>query len=836
MIARISTKKTYVTPVFDISELRNESDVEQKLVYPFLMNPSYLGIPSAWVRSKDYMTPTQIDKAAGKRYGYYPDHSVWLGGLPLLIGEVKDPGIKIEEALREARLYAGEINKRYAPDVNPVGYVLACNGEQFALTQWDSETEVIIAPAADVQPGTSLLAAFHSAIGKYALEERQHRLASHFASRTYFAVSSSVGGQRKVTSQLGVNEFAEPLFPVLTRYFDDSAETPDEVIDRAYVTSDELSRYEGILETYLKDRTVNIGGSQLKTIETSRTSANALTGEIQRFATKPAHYSRVQIVVGSVGSGKSTFIKRYYRHLMTTDVKEKTIWAFIDFNVTGSRNDMNEFVAEQFLKSLEELNGYDFYDEEQLDKIFSPDMMKFHRANKSLQRDNPADYASRRASKRDELVNDTTKFVEAIARYYAGERGQGLVVVFDNVDKLATHRQLLIFEAAQWFKDLTKALVIVNLRDATFEAHRDEKPLDAFINAINFYIRSPRFAQVIKKRLELLMETLPSEIGKNQEYTLKSGQRVKYQSSRLGEFVMRIYLSLFDSRDMTSMLEALVAKDVRRALGMFSDIIISPHISTNQITGAAIAGTSYRIPERVLIRALMRGRYQYFVDRGVYIHDIIGADDSHARPSNFIFVDILEYLIRNRKQRIEFNQEGYVSIGKLIKEMSRLGYDDGDAKSAITSLVKKGMIEPESLIDTDLSLDAPVRAHGSGYVHSRLLLRQDEYLIGVTTAIKVASKETATDIGSIWAGWDARNEMSLGNKVRILEKLRDYFRLEYQRRTRRHVFYEDFGYGGRHLVQSVENAHAYLEGFMKNPQQGQRTYVPARAGWYKKRH
>ena len=330
---------------------------------------------------------------------------------------------------------------------------------------------------------------------------------------------------------------------------------------------------------------------------------------------------------------------------MTQDVREKTIWAFIDFNVTGSRNDINSFVAEQFLKSLEELNGYDFYDEERLDKIFSPDMIKFERSNKSLKRDNPSEYAARVATERAKLMDDKAKFVEAISRYYAGEHGQGLVVVFDNVDKLATDRQLMIFESAQWFKDLTKALVIVNLRDVTFETHRDEKPLDSFINAINFYIRPPRFAQVIKKRLELLMETLPSEVDKNQEYTLKTGQRVKYQSSRLGEFVMRIYLSLFDSRDMTSMLEALVAKDVRRALGMFSDIIISPHITTNQITGAAIAGSSYRIPERVLIRALMRGRYQYFLDRGIYIHDIIGADNSHARPSNFIFVDVLEYLV-----------------------------------------------------------------------------------------------------------------------------------------------------------------------------------------------
>lgn len=834
MIARISAKKKYVTPVVDVSQMRNESDVEQKLVYPFLTNASYLAIPSGWIRSKEYMTPTAIDKAAGKRYGYFPDHSIWLGGLPLVVGEAKDPNVRIEEALREARMYAGEINKRYPPEVNPIGYVLACNGEQLALTQWDSESEVIIAPAADVKPGTSVLDAFQGAIGKQALEERARKLAPHFATRSLFTVSSAIGGQGRMTRQLGVNEFAEPLFPILTRYFDDSAETPDEVIDRAYVTSDELTRYEGILETYLKDRAASRGGSQLKTIETSKTSANTLSGEIQKFASKPTYYSRVQMVVGSVGAGKSTFIRRYYRHLMAPEVREKTIWAFIDFNVTGSRNDMNDFVAEQFLKSLEDVNGYDFYDEEKLDKIFAPDMLKFERAFTSLKRDNPPEFAARKATERAKLMDDKAKFAGAISRYYAGQRGQGLVVVFDNVDKLSTDRQLLIFESAQWFKDLTKALVLVNLRDATFEAHKDEKPLDAFINAINFYIRPPRFAQVIRKRLELVMETLPSELGKQQEYTLKSGQRVSYQSTRLGEFVMRIYLSLFDSRHMTSMLEALVAKDVRRALGMFSDIIVSPHISTNQITGAAIAGSSYRIPERHLIRALMRGRYQYFVDRGIYIHDIIGADDSHIRPSNFIFVDMLEYLIRNRKERIEFNQEGYVTIGKLVNEMSRLGYDEADAYNAIVSLVKKGMIEPESLVDTELTTDEPVRAHGSGFVHSRLLLRQEEYLVGVTTAIKTTSKETSTDIGSIWSAWNPQYEMSLANKVRILEKLRDYLRLEYQRRTRRHAFYEDFGHGGRHLLQCVENAHTFLYGLMTNPQQKPRAYVPNRPRWYKR--
>ena len=61
-------------------------------------------------------------------------------------------------------------------------------------------------------------------------------------------ISSAIGGQGKMTRQLASTSSPTPLFPVLTWYFDDSAEIPDEVIDRAYVTSDELTRYEGILE------------------------------------------------------------------------------------------------------------------------------------------------------------------------------------------------------------------------------------------------------------------------------------------------------------------------------------------------------------------------------------------------------------------------------------------------------------------------------------------------------------------------------------------------------------------------------------------------------------
>ncbi len=265
MVTRLPTKPITTVPVLEVRELRTDSDVEQKVILPFLLNASYLGLRSNWIRSKEYMSPTEIDKAAGKRYGYIPDFSVWVNAIPLLIVEAKAPDVAIRIALREARLYAGEINKRYPPEVNPIGHVLACNGVEFALSSWDSEVGTIVALCVDVQPGTQVLADIVQLIGHEALEARSKKLDAHFQTRAFYNVASFMGGQSRLGQQLGVNDFAEPLFSTITKYFASTTEeTPDEVIDRAYVASDEIGTYEGILETYLKDRTGHIAGNQLK--------------------------------------------------------------------------------------------------------------------------------------------------------------------------------------------------------------------------------------------------------------------------------------------------------------------------------------------------------------------------------------------------------------------------------------------------------------------------------------------------------------------------------------------------------------------------------------------
>jgi hypothetical protein len=110
------------------------------------------------------------------------------------------------------------------------------------------------------------------------------------------------------------------------------------------------------------------------------------------------------------------------------------------------------------------------------------------------------------------------------------------------------------------------------------------------------------------------------------------------------------------------------------------------------------------------------------------------------RPSNLMIPDILEYLIRNRKAKIDFTQEGYATIGTVVKKMSQLGNDEEDTFNTIRTLVKWGLIEPESLIIDTLATDDAIRMHASGYIHMRFFLERSEYLIGITTNLQFASR------------------------------------------------------------------------------------------------
>ncbi len=104
-----------------LSELLNESDVEQKFVLPFLLaeKPYGLGISSESIVTKRNVRRFLIDKGA-KQKSYFPDYLIVKANLPLLVIEAKERGSDLDDAFREARLYAAEMNAMFPANLNPL--------------------------------------------------------------------------------------------------------------------------------------------------------------------------------------------------------------------------------------------------------------------------------------------------------------------------------------------------------------------------------------------------------------------------------------------------------------------------------------------------------------------------------------------------------------------------------------------------------------------------------------------------------------------------------------------------------------------------------------------
>lgn len=185
-------------------------------------------------------------------------------------------------------------------------------------------------------------------------------------------------------------------------------------------------------------------------------------------------------------------------------------------------------------------------------------------------------------------------------------------------------------------------------------------------------------------------------------------------------------------------------------------------------------------------------------------------DETHIRPSNLLYADILEFLIQNRKRAIDFTQEGYATIGTLKKRLGTGGYEEEDTLSAIKTLVEWGFVESESLVSEEITDETAVRMYATGYIHMRFFLERLEYLVGITTDMRFISRAAAEEIGRTWAGQSDQADLSRFAKRKILSRLKSYIEQEYSRRCRRHAFYEDVGVGGSVLVNALRRAWEHL--------------------------
>lgn len=751
-----------------------EADVENKIIIPIL--DKFLKINIDCISSKPYIKRTapsfNIGKGNKKKDGYIPDFIVYINGLPLIIIEAKAPDKNVDDAIEEASLYALELNKKYSSSINPAQFVIGCNGYEFKFGRWDSADYIKI-KINDFLPTHKNAVSIYDNISFDALNEVAEKINEQLTTKVpYYSAINLTGGQKKALISIEPNPFfgAGILSNIISQYFDSTEEDRDQIIEQAYVSNTDRNNFDRELEAIIENR-IKLFNVTRQKYNANQDVENALTRYLDTSLKMKKKPSKLQLIVGPVGSGKSLFIERFYKTILTQEIKNKVIWIKIDFNtLPESKEILENQLCEIFIEQIRESAAEHKIDiDDNIEVIFNKKINENKSIYKKLQAVSEKDYLIQLKNDLLSWKENLHLFVSCIAGYLSS-LSKTIVIIFDNVDRRSTDVQIQLFQISQWLINLTQSLGIMDIRDTTYELFKNQPPLDAFANGNNFYINSPSIIQVIRKRLDLAAQSIRELSNLNEiSAILPSGMSANYNLDSLERYFQAIY-SLLISGNGNMIINSLSNKSIRKVLNVFSQIIKSGHINVEKFIISSYNKTNkfdnVKISEGELIKALMRQNHKYYNNSSNnIIHNIFGSIEQLERNNSFITILCLLYLNKNFNSLGDNGLRGVFFCDTIVTHLEKYGFVKNDIMKVLNSLLRKDLIYSDKTMSEELVENDLVQISTSGYLHLKFLSTRLEYISSCAFTSLIQDKDIAQQIGKIWFLSDQAKDINIKHKI-----------------------------------------------------------------------
>jgi len=151
----------------------------------------------------------------------------------------------------------------------------------------------------------------------------------------------------------------------------------------------------------------------------------------------------------------------------------------------------------------------DFDDLATLEKIFHHELTVLKKGPLALLNPECLEYRVRIADRLAQLQSDIQAMAKGIAKFLCSGPNLLLVIVLDNCDKRTRDEQLMMFQIAQWVQAEFRCLVVLPLRDVTFDLHRHDPPLDTALKQLVLRIEPPQFSDVYTHGSDWRLRKLP---------------------------------------------------------------------------------------------------------------------------------------------------------------------------------------------------------------------------------------------------------------------------------------------------------------------------------------
>ncbi|GIP08228.1 hypothetical protein J1TS5_03980 [Paenibacillus macerans] len=561
------------------------------------------------------------------------------------------------------------------------------------------------------------------------------------------------------------NQLATFLSSIHDKYFTEII-NDWELLKKCYCDYEAAHQYERNIENVLRDRAPRLGKvvddivsfgdetvegepaatSEIANIITTKKTANVFSG---RFS-QSRHNTKMFLLIGGAGVGKTTFIHRFFNFILSEEDKESTVWIYLDCKECANDTNLDEFVykkiEDELFDKYQRLKLFD--DTDVLLNIFSNDLNK----KKALLSLIPEEQLN---AERFKIINDLIKhdkdiYIKRIFEYLQ-KQGFSTCIVYDNVDQLDSDLQKKLFQHGNAIKDRLRTTLILSLREEVYYQHENDKSFN-FSDCDVFHIPAPKILNVLSKRLKAAKDEFDDE---DVLFGVKNSKGLSITLKKL-EILEVLTQTFLGAQENTLLLEMLANGDVRESLRLFKRVIASPNINYDFLLSAAGNAAIKTISDKRLKYAeLLRGlaldnRVHYTSTNSKIINIFEINNDGFF--SHFTKLRVLLYAQSNFSLTVGTLPKGFFKLKSMYNEFFKYTVKDMDSFiGSCLSLQKEGALINLKGTISDLSEDDFISLGSSGYYYLNFLKSHPFYLALVSIDTPIANNESAERIAELYS-------------------------------------------------------------------------------------
>ncbi|MDP1768368.1 MAG: hypothetical protein Q8L74_06125 [Nitrospirota bacterium] len=443
------------------------------------------------------------------------------------------------------------------------------------------------------------------------------------------------------------------------------------------------------------------------------------------------------LIVGEKGAGKSTFIDRFFRLVLSRNERDKCLVVKVDMaDSPGDKGTVGIWITRQLIQEIEKsLFNEGIPEFNELRGIFIKEYERLRRGEfKHLYESSTQDFNIKFGEHVLSMVKeDPYGYAIALLRNCVAARTLMPCLVFDNTDHFPQDFQESVFQFAQAMHRAVFSFVICPITDRTIWQLSKQGPLQSYVTHA-FYLPPPSPKEVLEKRIIFVRGKI-SEAERESSYFLERGIRVTVK--QLKAFAASLEEIFINTDFVGRLIGGLSNFDIRRSLHLSHRIISSPVISIDSLVLTYIGGHRPRVARYTIHLALIKGDYSFFNQSESDLLLNMFAVKGENLTSPLVKESILRLLIDRDNLETELENK-FMSVEEINKYFLPMGLGGHVIVPVIAELLRYRLVEPYDPSSMNVDEEQRIKSTTSGRTHMELVLRDGIYVsqMACTTAIR----------------------------------------------------------------------------------------------------